>query len=179
MRLMLSEQGRAELQAAQRSSRNMRHWRRYQAVLLRADGVPLATVATTLGCTQASVCNWTRAWRERGARGVAEGVHPGAERRLGEVAERTLEALLEEDHPQAHGYASTNWTAALLRTELAKQGWPASERTLRRTLHRRGYRWKRPKFVLGRPDPAYAEKKSRGRASDSDGSRRWRGVVRR
>jgi transposase len=99
MRLMLSEQERAELQAAQRSSRNVRHWRRYQAVLLRADGVPLATVATTLGCTQASVWNWTRAWRERGARGVAEGVYPGAERRLGAVAERTLEALREEDHP--------------------------------------------------------------------------------
>src|SRR5260370_25202291 len=133
---MLREQGRAELQAAQRSSRNMRHWRRYQAVLLRADGVPLATVATSGGGTQASVCVWPRAWREGGARGVAEGVHPGADRRLGEVAARTLEALLEEDHPQAHGYASTNWTAALLRTELAKQGWPASERTLRRTLHR-------------------------------------------
>src|SRR5258708_17780948 len=160
MRRMLSEQEGAELQAAQRSSRNVRHWRRYQAVLLRADGVPLATVATTLGCTQASVCNWTRAWRERGARGVAEGVHPGAERRLGEVAARTLEALLEEAHPQAHGYASTNWTAALLRTELATQGWPASERTLRRTLQRRGDPWKRPQVVLRRPAPADAREKN-------------------
>ncbi len=35
------------------------------------------------------------------------------------------------------------------------------ERTVRRTLHRLGWRWKRPKYVLGRPDPAYAEKKSR------------------
>src|SRR5258708_28768585 len=166
MGLMLSDEGRAELQAAQRPSRSMRHWRRAQAVLLRADGVPLATVATTLGCTQASVCNWTRAWRERGARGVAEGVHPGAERRLGEVAERTLEALLEEDHPQAHGYASTNWTAALLRTELAKQGWPASERTLRRTLHRRGRPPETPQFVLGRPHPAHAPKKNPCGASD-------------
>jgi hypothetical protein len=25
-------------------------------------------------------------------------------------------------------------------------------------LHRLGYRWKRPQYVLGRPDPAYAEK---------------------
>src|SRR5258708_19523405 len=107
MGLMLSDEGRAELQAAQRPSRSMRHWRRYQAVLLRADGVPLATVATTLGCTQASVCNWTRAWRERGARGVAEGVHPGAERRLAEVARRTLTTLPAADHPQAHHSSST------------------------------------------------------------------------
>jgi hypothetical protein len=31
--------------------------------------------------------------------------------------------------------------------------------TIRRSLHRLGWRWKRPKYVLGRPDPAYAEKK--------------------
>jgi hypothetical protein len=51
-----------------------------------------------------------------------------------------------------------------MRTELNKRGWAAAERTIRRTLHRLGWRWqtgKRPKFVLGRPDPAYAEKKSR------------------
>jgi transposase len=179
MRLRLTEEERAELVAGQRTSRNVRHWRRYQAVLLRADGVPLATVAQNLGCTQASVCNWTRAWRERGVRGVAEGQHRGAERRLGASADSVLRALLEEANPPAHGYAATNWTAPLLRTELAKRGWTASERTVRRTLHCLGYRWKRPKFVLGRPDPAYAETKSRGRASGSHGGGRRGGVVRR
>jgi transposase len=179
MRVELSEQDRAALVAAQGGSRNVRHWRRYQAVLLRAQGVPLATVAQTLGCTQASVCNWTRAWREQGMAGVAEGVHPGAERRLDVEAERALQTLVEAADPQAHGYAATNWTAALLRTELAKRGWLASEKTLRRTLHRLGYRWKRPKFVLGRPDPAYAEKKSRGGASSSHGGSGRGGLVRR
>jgi putative transposase len=179
MRLTLSVQERAELVAAQRASRNVRHWRRYQAVLLRGDGVALATVAQTLGCTQASVCNWTRAWRERGVQGVAEGTHLGAERRLDAPAEQVLQALLEEGNPQTHGHAATNWTAALLRTELARQGWSASERTLRRTLHRLGYRWKRPKFVLGRPDPAYTEKKSRGATSGSRSGGGRRSLVRR
>ena len=178
MRLMLTDAERVELVAAQRPSRSVRRWRRYQAVLLRAEGVPLATVAQTLGCTPASVCNWTRAWRERGALGVAEGTHRGAERRLDVTAEQLLETLLEEDNPQALGYAATNWTAPLLRTELSKQGWSASERTLRRTLHRLGYRWKRPKFVLGRPDPAYEEKKSGRRASSSHGGSRRAGLVR-
>jgi transposase len=179
MHLTLTEEERAKLQAEQQASQKVRHWRRYQAVLLRSEGVPLATVARDLGCTQASVCNWTRAWRERGARGVAEGRHRGAERRLDRAAERVLEALLEEGDPQKQGHATTNWTAPLLRTELAKQGWRASERTLRRTLHRLGYRWKRPKFVLGRPDPAYAEKKSRRGASGSHGGGGRGGLVRR
>jgi transposase len=69
-----------------------------------------------------------------------------------------LEQVLADD-PQAHGYAATDWTVPLLRTELARRSSDLSERTLRRTLHRLGYRWKRPKYVLGRPDPDDAQKR--------------------
>jgi transposase len=62
---------------------------------------------------------------------------------------------------QAHGYAATDWTVPLLRTELLRRGYALSERTLRRTLHRLGFRWKRPTYVPGRPDPAYEIKKGR------------------
>lgn len=159
--LTLTQTERAALEAAQARSTKVRHWRRFQAVLLRADRVPVATVAQTLGCTETSVYNWVAAWRAAGVAGVAEGVHPGKVRRREAAAEALLDALLSEGDPQAHGYAATGWTAPLLRTELDKRGWAAAERTIRRTLHRLGWRWKRPKFVLGRPDPAYAEKKSR------------------
>ncbi len=161
MPLTLTRDERAALHAAQACSRTVRHWRRYQAVLLRADGVPVATVAQTLDCTETSVYNWVAAWRADGLVGVAEGAHPGKVRRLAPSAEAVLETLLVEGDPQAHGYAATGWTVPLLRTELANRGWVAAERTIRRTLHRLGWRWKRPKFVLGRPDPAYQEKKSR------------------
>lgn len=162
MPLALTDEQRAELEAAQRHSRQVRHWRRYQAVLLRAEGVPVAAVAHTLGCTETSVYNWVAAWRAEGRAGVEEGPHPGKARRLGAAAEAVLETLLAEGDPQVHGYAATGWTVPLLRSELAQQGWPVAERTIRRTLHRLGWRWKRPKYELGRPDPAYAEKKSRG-----------------
>jgi transposase len=161
MPLTMTVDERAAVQAAQAHRRAVRHWRRYQAVLLRADGVLIATIAQTLDCTKTSVYNWIAAWREDGLAGVAEGVHPGKVRRLDAAAEAALEALLTEGDPQAYGYMATGWTVPLLRTELAKRGWQAAERTIRRTLHRLGWRWKRPKFVLGRPDPAYAEKKSR------------------
>ena len=161
MPLTLTAAERAALQAAQAQSRAIRHWRRYQAVLLRADGVPVATIAQTLACTETSVYNWVAGWRSQGITGVAEGGHPGKARRLEPAAEAALETLLAEGDPQAHGCAATGWTVPLLRTELATRGWMAAERTIRRTLHRLGWRWKRPKFVLGRPDPAYAEKKSR------------------
>ena len=159
--MTLSKAGRAVLETAQARSPQVRHWRRYQAVLLRAEGMLVKDVARVLGCTETSIYNWTAAWREAGAAGVAEGTHRGKARRLDPAAERALDALLEEGDPQAHGYAATGWTVPLLRSELGKQGLEAGERTIRRTLHRLGWRWNRPKFVLGRPDPAYAEQKSR------------------
>jgi transposase len=162
-RLAMTAEQRAAVETAQRQSRNVRHWKRYQAVLLRANGMPLAVVAQTLGCSRVSVSQWTRAWREAGAAGVREGVHPGAVRRLDAPGEQRLSELLTSD-PQAAGYAATGWTVPLLRTELAKGGWHASGRTIRRTLHRLGWVWKRPRFVLGRPDPAYAAKKGQSQS---------------
>jgi transposase len=84
-------------------------------------------------------------------------------RRLDAPGERRLDELLARD-PQAAGYAATGWTVPLLQTELAKGGWHASGRTIRRTLHRLGWVWKRPRFVLGRPDPDYQAKKGRSRS---------------
>ena len=67
--------------------------------------------------------------------------------RLQEVARRALEQL--------QGGAQSAPTAA------AEPARPPSSapRTIRRALHRLGYRWKRPQYVLGRPDPAYEAKK--------------------
>lgn len=172
MPVTLSAAERAALAGAQRQSRNVRHWRRYQAVLLRGEGMPVKQVAQSLGCTETSVYNWTAAYRIQGVGGVHEGRHPGAARRLDAAGEAVLHALLQENDPPAHGYRATGWTVPLLQTELAAQGYRASLATIRRTLHRLGWRWKRPQFILGRPDPAYAEKKSRGTASDSYGGGR-------
>jgi transposase len=71
-----------------------------------------------------------------------------------------LDDLLGQD-PQARGHRATGWTVPLLAAELRAAGDALSERTVRRTLHRRGWRWTRPKYVLGWPDPAYEAKKGR------------------
>ena len=90
--------------------------------------------------------------------GLREGHHGGGKAKLGAAGEAVLRGLLRED-PQAHGHQATGWTVPLLRAELAAAGYAVGERTIRRALHRLGWRWKRPKYVLGRPDPLYAEKK--------------------
>ena len=158
MRLAMTERQRSELEAAEAAEHGVRRWRRYRAVLLLGEGQAPAAVAHTLRCSRASVYAWAARWRQHGVAGLREGDHGGGQTKLDAAGASALAGLLAGD-PQAHGHQATGWTVALLRTELAQVGYQVSPRTIRRTLHRRGYRWKRPRYVLGRPDPAYAEKR--------------------
>jgi transposase len=158
MPLTLTESQRIELEAAGAAERGVRRWRRFRAVLLLAEGHAPAGVAHTLRCSRASVYAWAARWRAHGIQGLGEGDHGGGQAKLGAAGEAALTVLLGED-PQSRGYQATGWTVPMLRRDLAQAGYAVGERTIRRALHRLGYRWKRPQYVLGRPDPAYAEKR--------------------
>lgn len=158
MPITLTEAQRTELAVAAGAEKRARRWKRYQAVLLRGDGLTVAAVAMALRCSQASVYAWTAAWRQEGVAGLREGAHGGGQVKLGAAGEALLVSLLASD-PQARGHRATGWTVPLLRGELGQAGTTVGERTIRRGLHRLGYRWKRPRSILGRPDPAYAEKR--------------------
>lgn len=163
MAVTLTSEERAAVTVAATRERRVRHWRRYRALVLLADGQPPAAVAAAVGCSERSVWYWTAAWRRDGLAGLVELPHGGRARALDRAAEALLEARLGAD-PQGLGYHATGWTVPALQAELASAGYGVGQRTIRRTLHRLGWRWKRPKDVLGRPDPAYAEKKRRSRS---------------
>jgi transposase len=158
MEIVLTASDRMALEQAKAAEPRLRRWRRYQAVLLLAAGQSPGTVATALGCAVSSVYNWAAAWHREGLPGLQEGDHGGGQPVLDAAGAALVVDLLEQD-PQTLGHHATGWTVSLLRTELRPRGYAPSDRTLRRVLHRLGYRWKRPKFVLGRPDPAAAEKR--------------------
>jgi transposase len=160
MILTLLPNQRAALEDAAAHARQTRSWKRYQALLLLADGQTIAQVSVALGCGQSTLYRWVALWRTEGVEPLAEGPHRGRARRLDPTADAHLQALLGSD-PQTHGHHATGWTVPLLLGELATAGWVVHEHTLRRTLKRLGYRWKRPQYVLGRPDPAYEEKRGR------------------
>jgi len=159
MALALTEVERTALEAVAAAERQGRRWRRYQAVLLLATGQSPGSVAQSLDCSRASVYAWVAAWRRTGIAGLQEGAH-GGWRKLDAAGGQILQALLATD-PQTHGHQATGWTVPLLQGELAQAGYRVGGRTIRRALHRLGYRWKRPQYVLDRPDPAYAGKRGR------------------
>jgi transposase len=147
------------LEAAVAGERQVRVWRRYRAILLLPELGP-EQVAMVLGCSRSSVYGWAQRWRTAGVAGLQEPSRSGRPPRLAGDGVAAVEMLLTAD-PQAHGQHATGWTVPLLREQLAQAGYAVSERTVRRTLHRLGWRWKRPKYVLGRPDPDYEAKRGR------------------
>jgi DNA-binding response OmpR family regulator/transposase len=151
--LTLTADERAALELAAAAEGRVREWRRYRAVLLAAEDGPEAAVRA-LGCARSSVYAWLAAWRRGGLGGVAERPRRGGRPSLlarGGLA--LLERLLAED-PRARDQRATGWTVALLRTELARAGYPAGGQTVRRALHELGWAWHRSTFVPSRPTSA-------------------------
>jgi len=161
MESSFSDQEAADLVRLTSSARQVRQWRRYRAIQLLAEDQSPKQVAAVLGCSLASVYNWATAWQQRGQTGLKDPQHAGRTHTLDAKALRLLEQWLETD-PQTLGEQTTGWTVPLLHPRLTQAGYSMSQRTLRRALHRLGWGWKRPKYVLGRPDPAYEEKKGAG-----------------
>jgi transposase len=160
MEIQLGKEERAALEQAQRTTRSVAQWQRYQVLLLMGQQLTPEAVAQAVGVCRASVYTWTKAYRERGLAGLTIQQRQVWPRRLDGAGEAWLDALVRTD-PQAHGYVSTGWTVPLLLEEARTAGYTIGEKALRQSLHRLGWRWKRPKYVLGRPDPAYEEKKGR------------------
>ena len=158
MPVEMTEGQRKALEASAAAEPRVRRWRRYQAVQLLAAGQRPAAVAQSLHCSRASVYAWAAAWGQDGVAGLGDAPHGGGRSKLDAAGEAVLQQLLATD-PQTHGHQATGWTVPLLQGELAQAGYAVGGRTVRRALHRLGYRWKRPQSVLGRPDPADAEQK--------------------
>jgi transposase len=133
-------------------------FRRTLAVLEFDHGRPAADIARMLGVTRQTVYNWVEAYSDTCDPAVLEdergrGYHPVLE----EDAEHLLEALLALS-PQELGCPHVSWTVPLLREALEiATGLRVSEDTVRRTLHRLDYVWKRPRYDFD-PDPEREKK---------------------
>lgn len=159
--LELSRSERSDLEQALRTTKNRRHWVRLRGVLLAADGMPVAEIAAALGAGESTVFDWLAHWRQvQDPAALADAPRSGQPPRLSSAHRAQLVALLEKS-PRDHGYASEGWTVPLLEAHFRdREGVAVSDTTLRRTLHRLGYRWKRPRYVLARRDPERAGKKT-------------------
>jgi transposase len=149
---------RRQLRKLLQQTRDVRLYRRLLAVLECDRGTPIGKVAELLGVSRQSVHNWIVRFRERGdAAELRDAPHSGRPARADDAFDLLLRTLLLLS-PESFGYHATHWTVRLLRDQVRQNtGEDYSDDTIRRGLHRLGYVWKRPRYVL-MPDPEREKK---------------------
>ncbi len=135
-----------------------RLYRRVLAVLEVSRGISVEEVAQTLGVTRQSVYNWLSRIDSKECKvALTDRPRSGRPRLLPEQRQAWLKDLMRQ-RPEARGYFANQWTVPLLQEELFHcTGRYVSADTIRRSLDRLGYVWKRARYVLA-PDPEKGKK---------------------
>ena len=124
--------------------------RRYQMVLLRAEGHPVVEVAHITRRSPDTVRRVLKRYLAGGLDAVPHRPHPGQPPHYPPAWEAELVRVADLD-PHQVGVDSALWSCRLLSDYLATQtGHRAGIETVRLALHRAGYVCKRPRWVLTR-----------------------------
>ena len=143
----LGEADRKRLAAALAGAREARVYRRLEALLLVAEGHPVAEAARRCRVDRSSVHRWLAQYQaEHEATALIDRPRSGRPRLHRTLTPRRLAAALARD-PRRCGYQATSWTVPLLAHDLAAKGLAVSPRKLRRRMPEAVYRWKRPRYV--------------------------------
>jgi putative transposase len=137
-------------------------------VLLASDGRSPTEIARTLFCSRTTVyAVVSRFIREKRA-AFDDRQRRGPKPLVEEPEEEHIERLVEEESPTSHGWLRSRWSCKLLAYELFKdRAIVASRETVRRALHRLGFRWRRPRPVPPEKDSEERQKQKLSRLEDA------------
>jgi transposase len=157
-RLQLTPAQRRRLEAQLRHTRDAAVYRRTLALLEVARGEPIAGIAGRLHVSRASIYHWLdRFQASADPQTLAQRAGAGRPSAWSASRRAALDRALA-GRPGDWGYLAVEWTVPLLRDYLADEaGGGLADDTIRRELHRRGFVWKRPRYVLV-PDPQREKK---------------------
>lgn len=145
-RLRRKERERLERAAARSKEPKFRD--RCRAVLWSEEGRSVGEIAGLLRVHHSTVWRWIADYRRFGIKGLEVEKPAGRARLIDEDGEAALERALRSN-PRDLGYPFTRWTQPTLIEFLYEAVHVrVSVDTVRRALHRLGYRFKRPKLSL-------------------------------
>jgi transposase len=122
-------------------------------VLWRAEGLSTLEIAERLGCDRQSITPWIERYLALGVAGLEDLPRPGRPRHLDAATLDEVEATLDHPPPAAEA-PRPRFTLARLRTAFVGQAARVfGVETLRRRLHERGFRWRRPRLWARGEDP--------------------------
>jgi putative transposase len=120
---------------------------RADALLLVAGGMPIIQTARFLETSPSRIRAWRTRFLNQGRAGLADQPRTGRPPKLdAEACALLVEAI--EAGPAAYGLPVTVWSVRDLRELLSQHGVHVCSATVHRTLHRLGYRYRRPRHDL-------------------------------
>ena len=157
IRIYLPSEQRERLEKARRL-RTTNLAERCLAVLLsdRAQSVPV--IAESIGRHDHTIRSWLKAYIQDGIEGLRHTPPPGRTNRKEQEALMILQPVVAK-HRSEYGYLEGGWSTHLLVDYLHGQGLEASDSTVKRTLKRGGWVYKRFAKAVPAHAPSSEEKK--------------------
>jgi transposase len=163
---LASEQRKNLIQKMKRERKPSRRLRMH-IVLLSAEGRSPTEIARALLCSRTTVYAVVSRFVQKEQAAFDDRKRRGPKPLLEGLANEYIERLVEEESPTSHGWLRSRWSCELLAYELLKERMiVASRETLRRTLHRLGFRWRRPRPVPAEKDSEDRRDQKRRRLLD-------------
>jgi len=129
-------------------------------VLLASEGYSPTEISRTLFCSRTTVYAIVRRFIWEGQAAFNDRKRRGPVSLVNDSAQKLIEELTEERLPSERGWLRSRWSCKLLALELFKErALVVSQETVRRVLHRLGFRWRRPRPVPPPKDPKEKRKR--------------------
>ncbi len=158
--ITLTPKERKDLIARMKRERKPSRRLRMHIVLLAADGHRPTHIAGVLYCSRTSVYTIVGRFVGEGRAAFDDRQRRGPRPMLDDLANEQIERLVGEESPTKHGWLRSRWSCPLLAVHLFKErALLVSTETVRRTLQRLNFRWRRPRPVPPSKDPEEKRKR--------------------
>jgi putative transposase len=138
-------------------------------ILLAADGFSPTEIARTLFCSRTTVYAIVDRFSRKRRTAFDDRQRRGPKPLLEESANERMEYLVEEESPAEHGWLRSRWSCKLIALQLLRERTAlvvVSRESVRRALHRLGFRWRRPRPVPPEKSSEEWVEEKRARLSD-------------
>jgi putative transposase len=150
----ISEKAKEELKEAMRKEKNIRVYKRYQAMYAYFNGMTLTKAAKMLGLNRRTLTPWYKRYKSEGLEGLKDRKIEGRPPRLSEEERNKLKEMILNRTPAEEGFgANYNWTAGMIGKYIKREyGLSYSIRGITGILKRMGLSYTRPTYVLAKAD---------------------------
>jgi transposase len=152
-----------EMKRERRPSRRLR----MHIALLADDGRSPTEISRVLFCSRATVYAAAGRFLREGPAAFDDHARRGPKPLLSEKANGRVGRLIEEGSPASHGWLRSRWSCKLIALRLLRERAALVSRgTVRRALHRLGFRWRRPRPAPPEKDSEEQVEEKRARLED-------------